>query len=78
MSGHEGLMEVVASGNLAQLAEWEKLLRASKITCEVRRFCDEHKKPRPDRAELWVLKKDMDQARALIRQAAGEDSPLMW
>lgn len=71
-------MEAVASGSLGQLEEWGQLLLSSRITCEVRRFCDEHKEPRADRAELWVFEKDVDRARRIIRQATHKDSSLMW
>lgn len=71
-------MEVVASGSLKQIENWSKLLRGSTIVCEVRRFCDEHKVRRADRAELWVTRSVVDLARKVIREALGADSSLLW
>ena len=47
-------VEVVRQGTRNQIKHWCELLRKAKIRFEVRRFCDEHRQTRSDRAELWV------------------------
>ena len=68
----------VASGCSTDVRRWSQSLRRAAIHFEVASCYTEDPSCPADYAEIWVLRRDVDQARSTLREASRRDRSRMW
>jgi hypothetical protein len=71
-------MVAVASGTSEAVKRWCEALKKASIHCVVSHQCDEDTSKANHHAELWVRKKDVDEARAVLRNGSKRNEVLIW